>query len=603
MKRTELELPLLIYDGGCRFCRLWINYWKRLTGDRLNYAPYQQVAQQFPEISPESFQQSVQLVLPGGEVLSGAHAVFRGLARAPGKGWPLWAYEHARGFDAISEWIYRFVASHRDSLYGPTRLLFGPRLRPPTHYSVCWLFLRTLGLVYLIAFVSFGTQMAGLVGPEGILPAGDFLDSVHDRYGLGSYWRVPTLLWLSSGNAGLMAVTIGGAVASAALIAGLFRRATLLTLYVCYLSIVSAGQVFMSYQWDVLLLEAGFLALFLEFSPVLGVWLYRALLFRFVFLSGAVKLLSGDQAWRSLTALNFHYETQPLPTSVAWYAHQFPDWVQKSSVVGVFAIELAIPFLIFTPRRPRLLAALAIAGLNVLLIVTGNYTFFNLLVIAMCIFLLDDAAIRPMLPRWMRRRSRRSYPQRSRSRLGSAALASVATLVVLVGILQIARTFSGNLPVVAREIVVWASPFHVANGYGLFAVMTVSRPEIDVQGSMDGENWTSYRFKHKPGDPQRGPGWVAPHQPRLDWQMWFAALGNYRQNPWFQNFVARLLQGSPQVLKLLDTNPFGNSPPKYVRALLYEYSFTDPQTRRVLGAWWERQPKGVYLPPASLKVN
>ena len=174
-------------------------------------------------------------------------------------------------------------------------------------------------------------------------------------------------------------------------------------------------------------------------------------------------------------------------------------------------------------------------------------------------------------------------------------------MVLFLGLFQIVGTFSGSVPGGAANLLRWSAPFRVVNAYGLFANMTTSRPEIRVQGSDDGENWRDYQFIYKPGDLSRRPRWVEPHQPRLDWQMWFAALGSYQQNPWFVSFVEGLLQGSPDVLKLLDENPFPNKPPRFVRAELYEYSFTDFATKRSDGRWWNSEYKGVYFPPASLR--
>ncbi len=327
----------------------------------------------------------------------------------------------------------------------------------------------------------------------------------------------------------------------------------------------------MGYQWDFLLLECGFLAIFMTAS-LPRVWLGQWLLFRLMFESGCVKLLSHDPTWANLTALSYHYQTQPIPTPLAWYAAQAPLWFQKFCTAQVFVIELGAPFLILGPRRLKQIAALAFVFLQTLIMLTGNYTCFNLLAISLCLFLLDDRFWGRILASYRRSNRIDGFV----SRLLTAAL---VTFVMVVSGTELASMFSARTPAVAQDLVARLAPFGVVNSYGLFASMTTVRIEIEVQGSNDGEKWETYEFRYKPGDPRRAPPWVAPHQPRLDWQMWFAALGNYRQNPWFSNFMARLLSASPEVLRLLERDPFGGIRPKYVRALAYEYHFSDIQDR------------------------
>ena len=549
-----MQNPLLIFDGECGFCRIWVEYWKRLTGGRVSSEPYQKVADEFPDIPRERFARSAHLALPDGEVLTGAHAVFRALAFAPGRTWPLFLYRHVPGFAALTEWLYRFIAAHRPLFFRATILLFGPVVEPSSYVRVRWLFLKLLGAIYGIAFLSLWFQITGLIGSRGILPFG----------------RVSDLA--------LQLACAVGVACSILLIAGILERTALIACWGLYLSLTTAGQDFLSFQWDILLLETGFLAIFLGSSPVI-VWLFRWLLFRLMLLSGAVKLLSGDAAWRTLTALNFHYYTQPLPTRFAWYMQQLPGWFQEASVVVMFAIELGTPFLIFAPRRIRFFAGFWILFLQTLILLTGNYTYFNLLTIALCVFLLDDQALGTHYQ--PARKSRKLVP------------ALVAALILFLSVSQLL----GIAPRVQRAL----APFYLTNTYGLFAVMTTVRNEIIVEGSNDGAQWREYEFRYKPGDVRHAPRWAAPHQPRLDWQMWFAALGSYRTNPWFVNFVLRLLEGSPDVTSLLDRNPFPGAPPRYIRALTYEYTFTDWQTRRTTGAWWRREPRGTYLPPVSLR--
>ncbi len=478
-----------------------------------------------------------------------------------------------------------------------------------------WLFLRLLGVIYFLAFVSLWSQVDGLIGSHGILPAAEFLRSIAERVGPERFWWLPTLGWWNASDWFLRLLCGGGAGLAVLLFCGVAPRLVSAALWVAYLSLGTLGQDFLSFQWDTLLLECGFLAIF--FAPrqwlpdlaretppsIVIVWLYRWLLFRLMFLSGAVKLLSRDHWWWSLRALEVHYETQPLPTWIGWYAHQLPASGQRFSVVVMFAIELAAPFLIFTGRRGRRIAAAGIAGLMLLIVATGNYCFFNLLTLALCLLLLDDDDLRPFVPRRLTPPSQSETSPTFWARVRTAGVAVLAaTLLLISGAEMNARMFGWEpWPAPLQELTRLAAPFRSVNSYGLFAVMTSPRLEIEIEGSDDRVNWRTYQFRWKPGELGHAPAFVQPHQPRLDWQMWFAALGDYRQNPWFLHFLERLLQGSPPVLGLLERNPFPSAPPRYVRATLYEYHFTDWATRRATGGWWRREKKGPYCPEASLR--
>ncbi|HWB83315.1 MAG TPA: lipase maturation factor family protein [Bryobacteraceae bacterium] len=441
-------------------------------------------------------------------------------------------------------------------------------------------FLRLLGLVYFVAFLSFGLQAAGLIGSHGILPLGDYLSAVRNGTGRAAYWIVPTLFWLNAGNTMLRAVCVAGLVCGLVAAWGYWQRAALAACLVLWVSLCGVGQDFLSFQWDVLLSEAGFLALFADPSPV-RVWLFRWLIFRLMFSSGCVKLLSHDATWRNLTALSFHYETQPLPTPLAWYMFQLPLWFQKASTAFVFVAELGVPLLFFAPRPVRRIGAWITIALQLLILATGNYTFFNFLTIALTLFLFIEPACAP------RRRAHQ--------------VVSVA-LAVFIGVssgLVMLSMFPVKLPPGGSAILHLVSPLRIVNSYGLFAVMTTTRPEIIVEGSNDGTHWSAYEFRDKPGDLHRAPPVVEPFQPRLDWQMWFAALGSYHENRWFVNFMVRLLEGDSDVVRLLAYNPFPQTPPRYVRAELYLYSFTNWGDR----AWWRRERQGEYLPTVSLKPS
>ncbi len=614
MNHQPQPLPLLIYDGDCTFCRLWIAYWRQLTGDRVDYRPFQQAANDFPDIPRQSFEQSVQLILPDGQILSAARAVFRVLAEPPNWGWLLWLYEHVPLFAPVSEGVYRLIADHRDAAYRATALLLGTRLEPASYRLARWLFLRAMGLIYFFAFASLIPQMAGLYGSHGLLPVVDFLSYVGSAHGPDAPPNLPSVFWLNSSDGFLIAVPVIGAILSILLTIGVAQRVILIALYGLYLSILNVGQDFMAFQWDILLLEAGFLAIFLAPGswrphfpsheaepPRLFVWLVRWLLFRLIFGSGMVKLLSGDPTWSGLTALSYHYYTQPLPTPLAWYANTLPVGFQKVSTAMVFVVELGCPWLIVLPRRVRLLGGFGIVGLQCLIALTGNYTFFNLLTMAMCLLLFDDQALRRIVLRrfagqlathW-ERFTRPAWKQIVLGVTGSTILFA-STVVFLAQVWDVPP-----LPRPVVEGVVWMQRYGIVNTYGLFAEMTTERPEIIIEGSDDGIHWRPYEFRYKPGDVQRPPPIIAPFQPRLDWQMWFAALGTYRQNGWFVTLMQRLLEGSPEVLGLLDKNPFPDHPPRSIRATLYRYEFSTPAERATSGAWWKRIVVGEYFPEIS----
>jgi hypothetical protein len=462
-----------------------------------------------------------------------------------------------------------------------------------------YLFRKAIALIYLIAFISFGVQALGLIGSGGLLPLSSFLDVVRRELGATGYWRVPTILWLDSSDAMIRAVWIAGAVFAFSALIGALPRVALAACLALYLSIVSAGQSFMTFQWDFLLLEAGLIAIFVDGTQVRN-WLVRWLLFRLMQLSGLIKLVSGDPTWRNLTALQYHYETQPLPTPLAWYMHQLPGGFQSLSVLFTFTAELIAPLLVFAPRRIRLWAAGCMVVLQVLIALTGNYTFFNLLALALCLSAVDDEwwperVLAVVKPRAERRFLER-WPRVHRY-VSVALLVFIVPASVLVGM----EGLGVRLPAAATRALGWLAPLGVVNSYGLFANMTTTRLEIIVQGSMDGQSWQDYEFRYKPGDPKREPRYVAPYQPRLDWQMWFAALGSYQENPFFVNLVVRLLEARPEVLALLERAPFGRDRPRYVRAIVYEYKFSDWAIFSKTRAWWTREYRGIYFPAVSAR--
>ncbi len=532
-----------------------------------------------------------------------------------------------------------------------------------------WLFLRLLAVIYVLAFASAWTQLAGLIGPQGLLPAQPFFDAVARQLGPAEARdQLPSLCWfIGASPTALNALCAAGLVFATLLFAGIAPAPALLGLWVCYLSLCGAGQMFFSFQWDALLLETTLLAIFFAPWRLFPLWrtplpepprLARLvlvwLLFRLMLLSGAVKLLSGDLTWRDLSALTFHYETQPLPTPLAYWAHALPAWFHRAGCAAMFTIEFVAPFFFFGPRAIRHRAALLTIALMGLIALTGNYTYFNLLTATLCLLCLDDAFLTRLLPARLAQSVCNvlryqapspapetcnvlgynppvapllATPEPSPS-IGPAvasppplsptpAAAQPASLppwhrwpVRIFAALVLLYTTLDTLPALLRTlppipgfnaVAATVAPYRSLNRYGLFAVMTNPRAELIFEGSDDARTWLPYEFPHKPGELSRAPTWVAPHQPRLDWQLWFAALGHPTQNRWILSLCEHLLRGTPAVLALVEKNPFPQTPPRHIRVVRYEYHFTDPATRSRTGQVWRRTPKDFYIHPASLK--
>ena len=445
---------------------------------------------------------------------------------------------------------------------------------------------QLLGLVYLVAFLSLLFQVRGLYGSRGILPIADQITRLRRHFGRQACRSYPSLFWLNAGDRFLAGCAVGGVLLSLLLLAGAWPFPLLVSLWLLYLSFATVGREFLSYQWDALLLEAGFMTCFLALapSPLAGL-AFQFFIFRFMFSAGVVKLTSGDPNWRNLSALCYHYQTQPLPNRPGWHAHQLPVAAQKLSTLGTFCFELAVPFLALGPAPLRLAGCLLLILFQGLILTTGNYGFFNLLAIVLCLPLLDDRYLAPL--------GFNPAPAVEPSLAGDL-VAAVFLAILLLNTLQVLRLFAH--PGWLGRIMAGLRPWWISNPYGLFAIMTTDRFEFVIEGSADGERWLPYEFRWKPGDPARPPRQAAPHQPRLDWQMWFAALNPGVLEPWLLKLIARLLEGSPPVLALFRTVPFPDAPPKQIRVKIYRYRFTDPATKRTSGRWWKRQELGVSAP-------
>jgi hypothetical protein len=478
--------------------------------------------------------------------------------------------------------------------------LWGTSPQQTEYRLISALFLRLLALIYLVAFVSIAMQIVGLVGSDGILPFVDELRRAEQDQGLQRYWFYPTVFWIEASDAALQAVAASGCVLAVLLFLRIWQRLCLVLLFVLYLSLFHAGWPFMNFQWDYLLLEAGFIAIFLPGGSRIIIWMFRWLLFRFRFLSGASKLLSQDPSWSGLTALNYYFETQPLPHPGSWVAHQLPDWMLRFGTGATLFIEIVVPFMIFLPRGPRLIAAWATIALQLLIIFTSNHNFVNFLTIALCLFLFDDRALSQVLPatvaRWLKQAPTRAGIIAVRWR--DAAMGVMAGCIVFASSFQIWEMFSSRpSPEPVATALEHLKPFHVVNKYHVFPVIKTERMEIVVEGSDDGEHWQPYPFKYKPGNVGRRPELVIPHQPRLDWMLWFAHMGQHpMMQTWLEGFLDALLRNSPSVLALLEANPFSERPPRYLRIEAYRYRFSDLQRLEDTGQWWTREYIGPYYP-------
>jgi hypothetical protein len=534
----------------------------------------------------------------------------------------------------------------------PVRWLFDSRHGPADRLIPRWIFLRALGLIYFSAFYSLLFQIRGLMGPQGVLPTQQYLAAVARALGSTRFWYAPSLFWISAGSPMLMATMIVGLAASVAVFLNFWPRFSLFVCFVCFLSFVSATNVWSNYQSDGMLLEAGFLALFFAPPGVLPGWgaghpLSRASLFllqwewfRIYFESGMVKLLSGDVQWRNFTAMDEYYQNGPLPTWIGWYVEHLPHWFHAASVVGTLVLELGLVFMLFFPRRVRIVCFFIVTPWEAGVILTANYTFLNYLVLSLGFLLLDDKFLRRFVPVRFRlpepatpsSPEPREQPSLSilstdkpattpadddavdwtrpkpglRARLAAhlSAFRFAVSVVMLSWIAydttveMIAMPLRGaplpTAPIAALD------PFRIANQYGLFAVMTRGRYEIEFQGSNDGTEWVAYPFRYKPQALNQAPGIYAPYQPRFEWNLWFASLGDWRQNDLVPATEMRLLTNAPDVLGLFRSNPFPQSPPRFTRAVLWQYWFTSREEKRRTGDWWRRQLLGVYAPELTL---
>ena len=466
-----------------------------------------------------------------------------------------------------------------------------------------WLFLKALALIYFAAFLSIAVQIPGLAGPNGILPFEEYLTLAYQQRGYQAFLYLPTVFWINSGNLTLQLVAYAGCLFSILLFIGYRRTTMLILLFICYLSLFHAGQMFMTFQWDTLLLEAGFLAIFLASGPSqLVIFLYHWLLFRLRFMSGVSKIASGDPVWADLTTLNYYFETQPLPHAGAWYFHQLPDWLLQAGVLFTFFTELIVPFFIFLPRRFRITAALITISMQLLIIASSNHNWINLLTIALCLFLLDDRLLRKILPDRLLPGEigiPADYSPGSEKVSGiqkRVYILPVFAFLILTSSITVFLRYIPDLtfPAAIRQATVVVRSWGIGHDFHVFPTMQTERHELQIEGSNDGKEWKAYQFKYKPGPLDQRPVFNIPHQPRLDWMIWFVPPQFPEFMYWFDRFIIKLEQGSPEVIDLLAYNPFPQAPPQYIRVQVFQYEFTDFDERNETGNWWKYRYLGQF---------
>ena len=466
----------------------------------------------------------------------------------------------------------------------------------PSYWYSRVVFERGLALVYLVAFICAINQFVPLLGERGLLPASRFVRAVPFRASPSLFFVAPTdgafraAAWA---GAALSVLAFTGLVESVGAIASVLVWAAL---WILYLSFVNVGQIFYGFGWETLLLEAGFFTVFAggrSAEPSMWtIWIWRWILFRVMFGAGLIKL-RGDPCWRNLTCLDYYFETQPIPNALSWYFHWLPAGVHRAGVVFNHVAELGVPFAYFAPQPIAAVAGLLTIIFQLVLIVSGNLSWLNWITVVLCVPTLDD--------RWL------AWIPIAMPPLQAPQLAQRATTAIVaavVGVLSVKPVLNMISP--AQVMNYSFDPLHLVNTYGAFGGITRERNEIVIEATDEqvptaATTWREYEFKGKPGDPRRRPSQIAPYHLRLDWLMWFAAMSAPSEHPWFTALLAKLLEGDPVTLGLLEANPFPDHPPRYIRAMYYVYRFTTPEERQKTGRWWNREPVGLYFSPVALR--
>jgi Lipase maturation factor len=476
-----------------------------------------------------------------------------------------------------------------------------------SYWLTRFVILRLLGFVYAVAFLVAAQQLVPLIGAHGLTPGREFLATVHSQLGsrTAGMLEVPTLFWFGISDSGLSMCAWMGFALSLVVLAGYANAILLAILWAMYMSIVHVGQIWYGYGWEIQLLETGFLSIFLcplvdcrPFPkcrpPILVIWLFRWLGFRIMVGAGLIKL-RGDPCWRDLTCLYYHYETQPIPNPISRYLHFAPHWFHKFETAWNHCIELVVPWFSFGPRTARHVAGVLLVTFQIFLIISGNLSFLNYLTIIPFLACFDDIVLGRILPASLVRRAQKAADESEPSPIINTIAVALSILVAWLSIAPVLNLVSG------RQLMNYSyDPLDLVNTYGAFGTVGRERDEIIFEGTDDSfitgdTKWKEYEFQAKPGDPNRRPPFIAPYQPRIDWQIWFAAMASPAEYPWTYHFVWKLLHNDPGTLSLLVNNPFPDAPPRFIRARLYRYRFAPLGEK----AWWKREPVGEWLPALS----
>jgi hypothetical protein len=479
--------------------------------------------------------------------------------------------------------------------------------RGNSYWLTRFVILRLLGFVYAVAFLVAAQQLVPLIGAKGLTSAHNFLSVVHSEFGsrTAGMLHMPTLFWFGVSDNGLSIFAWVGFGLSLVVLTGYANAILLAVLWGMYMSIVHVGQIWYGYGWEIQLLETGFLSIFLcplidgrpfpnSRPPILVFWLFRWLGFRIMVGAGLIKLRS-DPCWRDLTCLYYHYETQPIPNPISRYLHFAPRWFHQIEALWNHFVELIVPWFSFGPRTARHVAGVLLVIFQVILFISGNLSFLNYLTIIPFLACFDDAFLSHFLPKLLVRRAEEAAAQSPPSRINDGIAVALSILVAYLSIAPVLNLVGG------RQLMNYSfDPLDLVNTYGAFGTVGRERDEIIFEGTSDafitGETkWMEYEFKAKPGDPNRRPPFIAPYQPRIDWQIWFAAMASPADYPWTFHFVWKLLHNDPRTLSLIANNPFPSAPPHYIRARLYRYQFAPLGEK----AWWKREPIGEWLPALS----
>ena len=586
---------VLIYDGDCQLCDYSVSFWRSLIDHKIPARSYQDVSDQYAYIPIDVFKKSVVFIDSDNHVYTGFGAIFRSLRSVFVYRWCDWLYQHSYLFQTIMDRLYRFCASNRSVIYRCIVFFRGHKSESSSYGSALWIFKRGLAVSFFIALISLLTQVLGLFGSNGILPIKEtasllslFSFSTSDAFILGMCWT--------------------GLIASICLFLGFWEWGALVLLWLIYRTFVAHTYVFLWYQWDILILELTLLTIistkpfrffswsFRQNPRFLIRFAYKFLVFRLMTMSGVAKLISSDGSWSNLTALFYHFQTQPLPTMMSWFAHQSPSWLLHLGCLMVLVIECVVPFFIFGPRRFRHGATLLLIGFQLLILATGNYGFFNLLTIVALLMCLDDTWLGFFVSGQFRK------PLMSRYALVVYFMQTLV-LVLFIGcslFIDLNRVFPDSFKrfdFFRHRIQSTAT----IGSYGLFANMTTVRRELLFYGSLDQAEWVPFPLKYKPNLPKQAPQFLWFSMPRLDWQLWFSSLEPYRPNAWINQLALRLLEGSSTVGQLFLNSPLiHNQAPRHIMVTIQEYRFSSFAEKRQTNHWWIRGNQYVYMPIISL---